>query len=108
MLYMKRFLVVANLVGCVLTGLAAWGQTSATSDSAPLVRIERQIRAEDTCMLVRNSGQYHLERVVLGLGQTRIFEGTLPADAFSQLQQMLNTDNSSSSPELPNQDGTGG
>lgn len=80
-----------NLIWCVLAGLAVWGQTAA-SDNTPLMRIERQIRVEDTCMLVRNDGQFHLERVVLGLGKTRIFEGNLPADSFSQLQQMLNAD----------------
>jgi len=91
MLRLKRVLASAILLCCVFAGFPAWGQAD-TSDSTPLVRIERQIRVEDTCMLVRNNGQYHLERVVLGLGQTRIFEGTLPAESFSQLQQMLNTD----------------
>jgi len=43
-------------------------------------------------MLIRNDGQYHLERLAPGMGQSRIYEGTLPESAMSDLQKILNTD----------------
>ena len=43
-------------------------------------------------MLVRNDGQFHLERLAPGMGQNRIYEGTLPEGALSELQKILDTD----------------
>jgi hypothetical protein len=89
MSHLKGLLFLYSLWS-VLAGSIAWGQSSDTSSGTPLMRMERQTRDEDVCILVRNDGQFHLERVALGLGKSRVFEGTLPGDSMSQLQQMLN------------------
>src|SRR5437868_4181190 len=91
MLDLKRLLLL-NILCSVLTALTALGQALASTESAPLMRMERQTRDEDVCILVRGDGQYHLERVALGLGKSRVFEESFPADSVSQLEQMLNVD----------------
>ena len=88
-MYLKKLLFL-NILCSVLSGLAALGQ--APTESAPLMRMERQTRDEDVCILVRTDGQYHLERVALGLGKSRVFDGLIPADSVFQLEQMLNVD----------------
>jgi hypothetical protein len=72
--------------------LAAVAQAPNGSESVPLMRMERQTRNEDVCILARSDGQYHLERVALGLGKSRVFEGSFPADSMSQLEHMLNVE----------------
>src|SRR5215469_3575993 len=73
-----------------LVGSFSFAQSSGSS--APLVRMERQTYDGDVCMLVKNDGQYHLERLAPGMGQSRIYEGTLPEASLSDLQKILNTD----------------
>ena len=76
------------LSGYVLTSLIGWSQTA--SDSPFLVRMERQTREENVCMLVQQNGHYHLERIITG--RPRVFEGTLDSSAVSELQPLLNSD----------------
>src|SRR5713226_1967698 len=76
------------LLGYVLTTLIGWSQ--AASDSPFLVRMERQTREENVCMLVQQNGRYHLERIITG--RPRVFEGTLDSSAVSELQPLLNSD----------------
>jgi hypothetical protein len=52
-----------------------------------LVRMERQTREEDVCMLVSTDGHYHLERVVAT--HPRVFEGTLASPALTELEPLL-------------------
>lgn len=52
-----------------------------------LARVEHQTRSEDVCMLVLSDGHFHLERTEAG--GARIFEGTLPPAALSELQPLL-------------------
>ena len=72
----------------VLTSLIGWSQ--ATSDSPFLMRLERQTREENVCMLVQQNGHYHLERIITG--RPRVFEGTLDSSAISELQPLLNSE----------------
>jgi hypothetical protein len=60
--------------------------------STALVRMQRQNSDENICMLVHKDRKYHLERLYPGFGQTRIYEGTLQALPFSELQEILNSD----------------
>src|SRR5258705_3054224 len=76
------------LLSYVLTSLICWSQ--AASDSPFLVRLERQTREENVCMLVQQNGHYHLERVITG--RPRVFEGTLDTSAVSELSPLLNSD----------------
>ncbi|MBI1740330.1 MAG: hypothetical protein HY233_11955 [Acidobacteriales bacterium] len=54
------------------------------------MRIERQTREENVCMLVQPNGHYHLERIITG--RPRVFEGTLEASAINELGPLLNSD----------------
>jgi hypothetical protein len=85
----RRFPIVV-IIALVSTGLSALGQS--TGSSTPLVRMERQTYDQDVCVLVRESGQFHMERLAPGMGQSRIYEGTLPDSAFSELRTLLNSD----------------
>jgi hypothetical protein len=76
------------LSGYVLTSLICWSQ--AASDSPFLMRMERQTREENVCMLVQQNGHYYLERIITG--RPRVFEGTLDSSAVSELQPLLNSD----------------
>jgi hypothetical protein len=71
----------------VIVSLQSWSQT-AGSDSGYLMRIERQTRSEDTCMLLQSDGHYHLERVVEG--RPRVFEGTLESVGVTEVEPLLN------------------
>src|SRR5882672_777462 len=53
-----------------------------------LVRMERQTREENVCMLVQKDGHYHLERTVAG--HPRVFEGTLEPPNLAELEPHLN------------------
>lgn len=83
---------------CVLVSIfvvplgASWSQSSGTESPGFLVRLERQTRDEDVCILVRRDGQFHLERIALGFDRSRVFEGAFPSADVSELEQMLNTD----------------
>src|SRR5260370_31204394 len=73
-------------------GVLAWGLTEEPERSGFLVRMERQTRDEDVCILVRRDGQFHLERVALGVDRSRVFEGSFPNSTISELEQMLDAD----------------
>ncbi len=73
-------------------GALAWGQTEEPDRSGFLVRMERQTRDEDVCILVRRDGQFHLERIALGVDRSRVFEGAFPSSVISELEQMLDAD----------------
>jgi hypothetical protein len=77
---------------CVVPLVASWSQSSGTESPGFLLRLERQTRDEDVCILVRRDGQFHLERIALGFDRSRVFEGTFPSADVSELEQMLNTD----------------
>jgi hypothetical protein len=91
MTHLKLFVVA----GCLTLGLLdvpTWAQSAApdqSSNASYLVRMERQTRDEDVCILVRSDGQFRLERVEPGVFRSRVFEGTLPASSLSELQQMV-------------------
>src|SRR5437868_5263476 len=82
---------VVSVCVCILLAVSL-PVTAQTTSNPPLVRMERQTFDQDTCMLVRNDGQFHLERLAPGMGQNRIYEGTLPEGALSELQKILDTD----------------
>jgi hypothetical protein len=73
----------------VLSSLPCWSQ-AANSESPFLMRVERQTREENVCMLVRQNGHYHLERIIIG--RPRVFEGTLETSAVNELETLLNSD----------------
>jgi len=74
---------------CVLSLLPCWAQ-AASSESPFLMRMERQTREENLCMLVQQNGHYHLERIIIG--RPRVFEGTLETSAINELEPLLNSD----------------
>lgn len=82
--------LVLSFVGSVgvLTSLI-WSQ-AANSDAPFLMRIERQTREENVCMLVQQNGHYHLERIITG--RPRVFEGTLEATVINELESLLNSE----------------
>lgn len=87
---MRAKLVLSFVVSVsVLTSLICWSQ-AANSDGPFLMRIERQTREENVCMLVQQNGHYHLERIITG--RPRVFEGTLEASAINELGPLLNSD----------------
>ena len=61
---------------------------SEDTNSPYLARMEHQTREENVCMLVQKDGHYHLERTVMG--RPRVFEGTLPSPALTELEPLLN------------------
>ncbi len=72
---------------CIASSLFCWSQATSSIGSFP-VRMERQTREENVCMLLQQDGHYHLERIVTG--RPRVFEGTLEPSAVSELQPLLN------------------
>jgi len=74
---------------CVSSLLPCWAQ-AANSDSPFLMRMERQTREENVCMLVQQNGHYHLERIIIG--RPRVFEGTLETSAINELEPLLTSD----------------
>ncbi len=74
---------------CVLGSLPCWAQ-AANSESPVLMRIERQTREENVCMLLWKDGHYHLERIITG--RPRVFEGTLEVSATNELDPLLNSE----------------
>src|SRR6266404_3656453 len=81
----------AKLVLCVVVFASSfcWSQV-AGSDSPFLVRMERQTRDENVCILVQQNGHYHLERIITG--RPRVFEGTLELSALIELGPLLNSE----------------
>jgi hypothetical protein len=69
-----------------------WGQNLAVESRTFLLRMERQTREEDICILVSPNGEFHLERIGIGFDRSRVFEGSFPANSVSELQQMLDND----------------
>jgi hypothetical protein len=53
------------------------------------MRVERQTRDENVCMLLQQDGHYHLERIITG--RPRVFEGTLPESAVTEIQPLINS-----------------
>jgi hypothetical protein len=75
----------------LLAGVAIVGSSWAQVSGSPfLVRMERQTREENVCMLLQKDGHYHLERIITG--RPRVFEGTLSSSAVSELDPLLNSD----------------
>jgi hypothetical protein len=81
--------ILSSVVFLFVLSCLSWSQ-AASSDSPILMRIERQTREENVCMLLQKDGHYHLERVITG--RPRVFEGTLDASAVSELDPLLNSD----------------
>jgi hypothetical protein len=76
-------LVFLVLLSLILSGLCF------SQDAAPFpVRMERQTRQENVCMLVQKDGHFHLERT--STGSARVFIGTLDSSAVSELEPLLN------------------
>ncbi|MFY9562269.1 MAG: hypothetical protein WAQ52_18715 [Terriglobales bacterium] len=74
---------------CLVVSVPCWAQ-AAGSDNPFLMRMERQTREENVCMLLQQNGHYHLERIITG--RPRVFEGTLEASAINELGPLLNSD----------------
>jgi hypothetical protein len=87
-----RKLLPVIVVVCAVSATSLPGLAQGSGSSSPLLRIQRQTYDQDVCMLVRNDGQFHMERLAPGMGQSRVYEGTLPEAAMSDLQKILNTD----------------
>ena len=88
-LSMQAKSILSCAVSLFVLSSLGWSQ-AASSDSPVLLRIERQTREENVCMLLQRDGHYHLERVVTG--RPRVFEGTLDAAAVSELDPLLNSE----------------
>lgn len=71
------------LLSLVLSGTGR----SQEADSPYPVRLERQTREENVCMLVQKDGRYHLERTTTG--HSRVFIGSLDASAMTELGPLL-------------------
>src|SRR5260370_18547880 len=84
----RAFLVI-TLVLCISTAIVGSCMAQDTSSSY-LVRMERQTREENVWMLLQKDGHYHLERIITG--RPRVFEGTLPSSAVSEIEPLLNSD----------------
>lgn len=84
----RRTLLFLTLLVLLVT-LSGLSQTGG-SDSPYLMRIERQTRDENVCMLVLKDSRYHLERVASG--QSRVYEGTLSPTALGELAPLLNSE----------------
>ena len=82
---MLRFcnLSIFLILSLVLSGLC-WSQEA---DAPYPVRMERQTREENVCMLVQKDGRYRLERTATG--GARVFIGTLDPSAIKELEPLL-------------------
>jgi hypothetical protein len=76
-------LILSFLSSLILAGICQ----SQDAGSPYLVRMERQTRQENVCILVQKDGHYHLERVAAG--QPRVFEGTLESPTLAELEPLL-------------------
>ncbi len=84
-----RAFVATTLV--LFAPIAIAGLCVAQEASSPyLVRMERQTREENVCMLLQKDGHYHLERIITG--RPRVFEGALPSSSISEIDPLLNFD----------------
>src|ERR1700680_3397000 len=88
----SKWLLCVLVSICAVPSVVTWSQSSGTESPGFLLRLERQTRDEDVCMLVRRDGQFHLERIALGFDRSRVFEGTFPPADVSELEQMLNNE----------------
>jgi hypothetical protein len=70
--------------------LSGFAQGQEQSESSYLMRMERQTREEDVCMLVEQSGRFHLERVAAG--RARVYEGSLDSSVLNDLRPLLNSE----------------
>src|ERR1700694_3236963 len=85
-LFILRLLLhILVVMACVTTAGSCWAQNTAESPS--LLRRDRPRQNQDTCVLVRRDGQYHLE--VLEGAKTRILEGTLSPEQLHNLERTL-------------------
>lgn len=85
---MRAFLAMTLVL---FATIAIAGSCVAQDTSSPyLVRMERQTRAENVCMLLQKDGHYHLERIITG--RPRVFAGTLPSSSVSEIDPLLNSD----------------
>ena len=102
--------MLVHLVSAVLIsgGLPARSQSQGPvhSDGFPyLLRLQRTIPGAASCVLLRNDGQFHLERT--HGDRTKVFEGTLPASKLLRVHRILNDEGVSQlSQENPNSQGT--
>ena len=79
---------ISALIFSFLSALILVGSSQSQDTSNPyLARMEHQTREEDVCMLVQKDGRYHLERTAMG--RARVFEGTLPSSAVTELEPLL-------------------
>ncbi len=53
------------VVPFVLAPVVCWSQ-AASSEGGYLMRIERQTREENVCMLLQKDGHFHLEPIITG------------------------------------------
>ncbi len=84
-----RFFAMRQLTQWLVCGLLLTVPCLAqVSGNAYLVRMERQTREENVCMLILKDGRYHLERTVAGT--PRVFEGSLESSAVPELEPHLN------------------
>jgi hypothetical protein len=79
-------LTLALFISIAIAGSCAAQSTSGSY----LVRMERQTREENVCMLLQKDGNFHLERIITG--RPRVFEGTLPSSSVGEIEALLNAD----------------
>jgi hypothetical protein len=68
----------------------AHAQSDASATPSYLMRLVRAHNYENVCVLVRDDGQYHLERETAQ--KTEIFEGTLPPPDMHRIQHLLSAE----------------
>ncbi len=79
---------MGRLSSLILSLLLLCGLCHSQDADAPYpVRMERQTRDENVCMLVQKDGHYHLERTAMG--RSRVFVGILDSSAVTELEPLL-------------------
>jgi hypothetical protein len=77
----------------ILGGLPALAQSERPSDSAVspyLLRVQRTTPGNTVCVLLRQDGQFHLERS--HKDRTEVLEGSLPRSQLLKVRRMLDSD----------------
>jgi hypothetical protein len=86
--------LLALTILLVLRAPSSYTQTAEVSSnldtSSYLIRLERMQPTQDACVLVREDGQYHFERLLAT--KIDIFEGVLAVQQMQALQQSIDND----------------
>lgn len=79
-------------IAIVSFGVVSWAQSPNEGQTPPayLMRLVHARTYENICVLLRDDGQYHLERETAQ--KTEIFEGNLAAAELQHIQQLLSAE----------------